>query len=180
MRYRRARIKGGTYFFTLVTFKRMKIFSDPGNVELLRRAMKHVMKNHAFVIDAMVVLPEHIHCIWTLPRGEEDYSIRWRRVKTFFTRKCDMKYRQQASDARKKKKEQAVWQRRFWEHAIRDENDFIRHVEYIHYNPVKHGLVSTPKDWEYSSFHQYVARGQCPADWGAGAQLDFDAGVGCE
>ena len=180
MRYRRARIKGGTYFFTLVTFKRVKIFSDPENVELLRQAMKYVMKNHPFSIDAMVVVPDHLHCIWTLPQGDEDFSTRWRLIKGYFTRNCDMQYRQQTSDARKKKKEQAVWQKRFWEHVIKDETDFVRHVEYIHYNPVKHGLAGAPKDWEYSSFHRYVATEQYSLDWGAGKTLDFGEGVGHE
>ena len=180
MRYRRARIKGGSYFFTLVTFKRVKIFLDPANVELLRQAMRHVMKNHPFVIDAMVVLPDHLHCIWTLPREDADFSIRWRLIKSFFTRNCGVEYRQETSDVRQRKKEQAVWQRRYWEHTIKDEQDFIRHVEYIHYNPVKHGLVNAPGDWEYSSFHRYVRQGQYPENWGAGVVLDFGDGVGFE
>ncbi|WP_321417246.1 transposase [uncultured Desulfobacter sp.] len=180
MRYRRAKIAGGTYFFTVVTFGRARIFSSPGNVELLRQAMKYVMENHPFVIDAMVVLPDHLHCIWTLPRTDNDFPVRWRLIKSFFTRHCDEKYRQKISDARERKKEQAVWQRRYWEHTIKDEQDFMRHVEYIHYNPVKHGLVNASKDWQYSSFHRYVKQGLYPESWGAGVVLDFDAGVGYE
>ena len=138
------------------------------------------MKKHPFVIDAMVVLPDHLHCIWTLPREDADFPIRWRLIKSFFTRNCGAEYRQKISDARQRKKEQAVWQRRYWEHTIKDEHDFMRHVEYIHYNPVKHGLVNAPGDWAYSSFYQYVKQGRYPENWGAGVVLDFDDGVGCE
>ena len=180
MRYRRANIEGGTYFFTVVTFGRKKIFSTPENVELLRQGMKHVMKKHPFVIDAMVVLPDHLHCIWTLPPEDADFPVRWRLIKSFFTRNCGAEYRQKISDARQRKKEQALWQRRYWEHTIKDEQAFMRHVEYIHYNPVKHGLVNAPGGWAYSSFHQYVKQGRYPENWGAGVVLDFDDGVGCE
>lgn len=180
MPYRRARIPGGTYFFTVVTFKRSKILTQPKNIALLRQVIRLVMQNYPFKIDAMEVLPEHIHCIWTLPRGDEDFSARWRLIKSYFTRSVDPKYRSASFEARQRKKEQAVWQRRFWEHLIRDEKDFIHHVEYIHYNPVKHGLVESPKDWEYSSFHRYVKQGKYSLDWGAGEKVVFDENIGSE
>ncbi len=180
MRYRRARTKGGTYFFTVVTFKRSKILTQPENVKLLREAFKYVMENHPFKIDAFVLLPDHLHCMWTLPEGDRDFSKRWRLVKSYFTRRCDEKYKHTPYEPRKRKKEQAVWQRRFWEHLIRDDEDYLKHVEYIHYNPVKHGLVKAPKDWEYSSFHRYVRDGKYDQDWGAGRDMIFGEAVGKE
>jgi putative transposase len=180
MRYRRACVKGGTYFFTFVTFKRKNILIQPENLTLLRRAFEYVKENHPFKIDAIVVLPDHLHCIWTLPRGDCDFSTRWRLIKGFFTRNCQAKYRIEPFQSRKCRGEQAVWQRRFWEHLIRDEQDYIHHVEYIHLNPVKHGLVKAPKDWEYSSFHRYVAQGKYSQDWCAVERVIFDASIGHE
>ena len=180
MRYRRARTQGGTYFFTVVTHKRNKILCRGNNVSLLRKAFKLVMEKHPFTIDAFVLLPDHVHCIWTIPDGDRDFSKRWRLIKSYFSRKCDDKYEHTPSASRRKKKEPGVWQRRFWEHLIRDDEDFVRHVEYIHYNPVKHRLVKTPKEWEYSSFHRYVREGVYDLDWGAGQNIAFDAAVGNE
>jgi len=180
MYYRRARITGGTYFFTVVTFNRLEILTQPENVTLLRRAFKYVMENHPFTIDAMVVLPEHLHCMWTLPRGDDDFPTRWRLIKSYFTRNVNAKYRHVAFESRTRKQEQAIWQRRYWEHLIRDEEDFIRHVEYIHYNPVKHGLVDVPGNWAYSSLHRYVRQGKYPIDWGGGETFLFDERIGKE
>jgi putative transposase len=109
-----------------------------------------------------------------------DFSNRWRLIKSFFTKECLPEYRNIANDSRTKKKEQAVWQRRFWEHLIRDDNDYEKHVEYIHYNPVKHGHVKSPKDWVYSSFHKYVRQGKYDFNWGAGEPLKFDETIGYE
>jgi putative transposase len=180
MQYRRARTKGGTYFFTVVTFKRKPILTGPENIEILRNAFRHVMGNHSFSIDAFVLLPDHLHCIWTLPDNDHDFSTRWRLIKSYFTRKLDSRFKQTPFQARRKKREQAVWQRRFWEHVIRNEKDMVKHVEYIHYNPVKHGLATAPKDWPYSSFHRYVQRGTYGLDWGAGQQIHFADGIGRE
>ena len=180
MQYRRARTKGGTYFFTVVTHKRRKILCEPENVSLLRLIFKEVMDNHPFTIDAIVLLPDHLHCILTLPVDDRDFSGRWRLLKGSFSRRCDARYKGELSAARKNKKEQAVWQRRFWEHVIRDERDFINHVEYIHYNPVKHGLANAPKEWPYSSFHRSVKNGLYDLDWGAGEELQFADCVGRE
>jgi len=167
MQYRRARITGGTYFFTVVSFRRARIFIEEENIALLREAFRTVMKRHPFFIEAFVLLPDHMHCIWTLPSGDADFSKRWRLIKSYFSRKCDDRYRQRPFSSRIAKKEQAIWQRRFWEHWIQDEHDFINHVEYIHYNPVKHGLVDRPIDWPYSSLHSHIKQGKSDPNWGS-------------
>ena len=156
MRYRRVRKEGGTYFFTLLTFKRSRILTKPENVTLLREAFRGVMDKHAFRIEAFVLLHDHLHCIWTLPDGDSDVSKRWRLIKSRFTRECSGAHKHAPLGSRRRKGEQAVWQRRFWEHLVRDDEDLVKHVEYIHYNPVKHGLVNAPKDWEYSSYREYL------------------------
>ncbi len=180
MLYRRARTKGGAYFFTVITFKREKILTEPENVKILRKAFQYVMKKHAFKIDAFVLLPDHLHCIWTLPQNDHDFSTRWRLVKSYFTRKCHKRFKQTPFESRKNKKEQALWQRRFWEHLIRDEDDMVNHVEYIHYNPVKHGLVNAPKEWEFSSFHRFVREGTYQDEWGNGHKISFKETTGKE
>jgi len=180
MQYRRAKTKGGTYFFTVVTHDRRKFLCRPASVSLLREAFRNVMAEHHFQIDAVVLLPDHLHCIWTLPDGDSDFSTRWRLIKSYFTRGCDPVCHSPPSASRQKKQERAVWQRRFWEHQIRDERDFTQHVEYIHYNPVKHGLVKAPKDWPYSSFHRAVRRGIYSEEWGAGREIVFADGIGNE
>jgi putative transposase len=180
MQYQRVYVKGGTYFFTVVSYKRKKILTQSCNVLLLREAFRYVMKKHPFKIDAFVLLPEHFHCIWTLPKDDHDFSKRWRLIKSYFSRYCNEIYKQTPLESRIKKKEQAVWQRRFWEHLLRDNDDYKRHVEYIHYNPVKHNLVTAPIDWEYSSFHRYVQERIYDKDWGANINLTFDEKVGKE
>jgi putative transposase len=166
MEYRRVHSPGGTFFFTVLTFNRQTIFNHKNARTVLRDAFQHVRKNHPFTIDAIVLLPDHLHTIWTLPEDDGDYPTRWRLIKSYFTRNWkDRPIVQSAS--RIKKGEQAVWQRRYWEHQIRDEDDFIQHVEYIHYNPVKHELVSAPHLWSHSSFHDFVKRGVYEQDWGA-------------
>jgi putative transposase len=180
MEYRRAKIAGGTYFFTVVTHNRRQFLCEPDNISLLRDAFRCIMQNHPFKIEAIVILPEHLHCIWTLPDEDDNFSTRWRLIKEYFSRRCAPQYCDQISTSRQKKQEKAIWQRRFWEHYIKDEKDFINHVEYIHYNPVKHGLVQSPKDWEYSSFSRYVKAGIYDLNWGTGEQRVFEANVGCE
>ena len=138
------------------------------------------MENHPYTIDAIVLLPDHLHCLWTLPEGDHDFSGRWRLIKGSFSRQCDPQYKGDVSASRKTKKEQAVWQRRFWEHRIWDKQDYANHVAYIHYNPVKHGLVSAPGEWLYSSFHSHVDQGLCDPNWGAGTEMFFADGVGSE
>jgi putative transposase len=179
MEYRRAKSPGSSYFFTLVTHNRRPILCEPENINLLRDSFKRVIQQHPFAIDAIVILPEHLHCLWTLPPGDADFSTRWRLIKSWFSRRCDSQYQGKVSASRRSKNERAIWQRRFWEHLIRDEQDFNLHVDYIHYNPVKHGLVFSPKDWQYSSFDRYVQRGVYDFDWGSSEVL-FDSLIGME
>ena len=179
MQYRRSNISGGSYFLTLVTHNRQPFFQNPHNIDLLRKAFKRVKEGHSFTVDGIVILPDHLHCLLTLPNGDADYPQRIRMIKSHFTRKYRGGLRARSA-ARATKGEKAVWQRRFWEHLIRDEEDFRRHVEYIHYNPVKHGLVSSPKDWPWSSFHRYVGENVYDVNWGAREVITFAEGVGSE
>ena len=149
MKYRRALSPGGTFFFTVVTCNRQKILADEPGISLLREAFRYVLDRHPFQMDACVELPDHIHAIWTLPEDDSDYSTRWRLIKSYFSRNLPDKSNTGLTVSRINKGEQSVWQRRFWEHQMRDEQDVQRHVEYIHFNPVKHGLVQAPIDWPY-------------------------------
>lgn len=162
--YRRVFEQGATYFFTVNLARRdTRLLVE--HISLLRDAFRYVMDRHPFAIDAMVVLPEHLHAVWTLPPGDADHSIRWRLAKTWFSRHLPAGERR--SESRIRKGERGIWQRRYWEHLIRDEDDLRRHVDYIHFNPVKHGHVARAADWPHSSFHRYVADGRLPGDWGA-------------
>jgi putative transposase len=125
-------------------------------------------KSARFTIDAWVVLPDHLHCVWTLPSGDDDFSTRWRLIKTIFARSFAADERR--SDARRRHQERGIWQRRFWEHSIRDDSDFAAHVDYVHFNPVKHGYVAQVADWPYSTFKACVRRGFYPVDWLGPAQ----------
>jgi len=180
MEYRRAKTAGATYFFTVVTHNRREFLCIPKNIALLRQAFGEVMTNHPFKIEAITILPNHLHALWTLPAGDANFSTRWRLIKSHFSRHCDLTCQGQISSSRQRKQEKAVWQRRFWEHQIRDEADYIQHVEYIHYNPVKHGLVNAPIDWEYSSFRRYVEAGLYAADWGTSGTIAFSQHIGQE
>ena len=166
MNYRRSQAKGATFFFTVVTDRRKEVFSSIGNIALIKQTFSHVNEKYPFQTEAFVILPDHIHCIWTLPEDTNDFSTRWRLVKSYFTKECRTK--------------EKIWQNRFWEHQIRDDGDFTRHIEYIHYNPVKHGYVVSPNEWEHSSFHYFVERGIYQPDWGAKVEFDFDIMVGSE
>lgn len=163
--YRRLYEKGGTYFFTVVTQKRRPIFAKKENVQNLRDVFKKVMKNRPFKIEAIVILPDHIHCIWTLPKHDSDFSSRWKEIKYRFSMNYSGSF--PASDSMKKKKEKGLWQRRFWEHFIRDQEDFNHHVDYIHYNPVKHKLTMKAIDWPHSSFKRFMNKGIYQEDWGS-------------
>lgn len=154
MSYRRAQSPGVTDFFSVVTHQRQPLFQASENIQLLRTAFHHLKQRHPFTIAAIVILPDHLHALWTLPAGDANFPTRWRLIKEYVTRRVAPIYRQARS--RSSKQEQAVWQRRFWEHQIQDEQDFEHHFNYIHYNPVKHGYVSCPGGWEYSSFRKYV------------------------
>ncbi|ADE15322.1 protein of unknown function DUF1568 [Nitrosococcus halophilus Nc 4] len=160
--YRRYRIKGGCYFFTVALVDREQgVLIE--NIGQLRLAFREVMANHPFQIDAIVILPDHLHCIWTLPEGDDRFSMRWRQIKSAFSRQVPKV--EARSKSRIKKRERGLWQRRFWEHGIRDDRDYRQHLDYIHYNPVKHGYVQRVVDWPYSSFHRFVGWGVYPQDW---------------
>jgi putative transposase len=162
--YRRARAPGATYFFTVALRNRQADWLT-AHVDLLRSTLRSVQDARPFLIDAMVVMPDHLHALWTLPEGDADFSSRWRAIKSGFV--LGLRGRGAAMD-RNAKGEAAVWQRRFWEHQIRDEQDFERHVDYVHFNPVKHGWVNGVAEWRWSTFHRYVRDGLLPADWGGG------------
>jgi len=162
-RYRRLFIPGGTYFFTATLEDRsQRLLTE--NIDALRRAYRYVREQHPFETAAIVVLPEHLHCVWTLPPGDQDFPMRWRLLKSHFTRQLT------DAGAGRRKGERAVWQRRFWKHAIRDDADLEKHVNYIHANPVKHGLVTDADDWPHSSWQRWKrdyasALPPTPDDW---------------
>ncbi|HKY10259.1 MAG TPA: transposase [Candidatus Binatia bacterium] len=165
--YRRNLVPGGTYFFTVALHDRSSEWLVT-YVHLLRRAFHQSRTKHPFTIDAVVILPEHLHCIWTLPPGDADYAQRWRLIKASFSHSL-----YEAGKARKRNTtgELDVWQRRFWEHTIRDEADLETHVNYIHYNPVKHGIVNRAVDWPHSSFHRFVRLGMIDIAWAGDSEL---------
>lgn len=171
-RYIRSNTRGGTFFFTVVTHLRRPILTDRHCRQALRHAIRTVQAEHPFIIDAWVLLPDHMHCIWTLPTGDRAFSKRWGMIKTRTTQNLnhrDLPLPHKTS-SRKAKREGGLWQRRFWEHLIHDERDLWRHLNYLHYNPVKHGLVQHVRDWPFSSFHRYVKQGLYSAEWGGGIQ----------
>jgi putative transposase len=162
-RYRRAKIDGGVLFFTVAIADRS---SDVlvREVDRLRLVYGLVTKRHPFETVAICILPDHLHAIWRLPEGDADYSLRWSVIKSNFSR--GLTAAQERTSSKVGKRDKGIWQRRYWEHAIRDDADLERHVDYIHFNPVKHGYVSRVCDWPHSSFHRYVTQGILPADWG--------------
>jgi putative transposase len=161
VRYRRNFVPGGTYFFT-VTLEDRRSSALVDHAPALRAAFRTARKERPFAIDAIVILPDHLHAILTLPSGDSDFPGRWRRIKGHFSTSL---IRKGATVKRHSNGDNALWQRRFWEHTVRSDDDFARHVDYIHFNPVKHGLVSRVFDWPYSSFHRYVRQGVLPEDW---------------
>jgi len=171
--YRRSDIAGATYFFTVNLADRSQSLLTE-HIALLRNAFEYTRERHHFTVDAIVILPEHIHAIWTLPEGDSDFALRWRLIKTVFSRGLPKGERR--SDSRQSKGERGIWQRRYWEHLIRDEADFSRRVDYIHINPVKHGLVSRVADWPHSSFHRYVRADKLPMDWAGDAGIELACG----
>lgn len=163
-RYIRSSVPGATYFFTVTIADRS---SDAlvRHVNLLREAYVKVRRRHPFETIAICVLPEHLHCIWQLPEGDADFAIRWQQIKHGFS--LGVPERSAMRLSLRAKRERGLWQRRYWEHLIRDEDDLRRHVEYIHFNPVKHGQVQAVAEWPFSSFHRWVARGLVPVEWGS-------------
>jgi putative transposase len=168
--YRRIKKAGGTYFFTVVTYARRPILTRPEVRQALREGISKVRQSMPFSIDAWVLLPDHLHTIWTLPENDAKYAARWAVIKSCVTKLCEniIDHRGNVDMSRSRRKEGCVWQRRFWDHVIRDESDFHRHLDYLHWNPVKHGYVKSPMDWPYSTLHRFVAQGLYPADWGGG------------
>jgi putative transposase len=160
--YRRNFIGGASFFFSVnLADRRQRLLTE--RIDLLRAAFKDVRSRHPFTIEAIVVLPEHLHAIWTLPEGDADFALRWRQIKAAFARQRPGG--EHVSPSRADKGERGIWQRRYWEHTLRDEQDFVRHADYIHFNPVKHGHVTRVKDWPHSSFHRMVRLGLYPEDW---------------
>ncbi len=165
MQYRRADVKGGTYFFTVNLAERNKTFLTD-EIDSLRLVINRVKKQHPFQLNAMVVLPDHLHALLTLPLDDKDYSTRWALIKSGFSRQLPKDER--INQSREAKGERGIWQRRFWEHLIRDDQDYENHVNYIHYNPVKHRYVDWAVDWPHSTIHRYISKGILKPDWGGG------------
>ena len=161
--YRRAKIEGATYFFTVNLLERRDNSLLVQEIDTLRNVVRRVKGKYPFRIDGWVVLPDHLHAIWTMPKGDGDNSLRWRLIKTGFARALPKTERR--SPIRQAAGERGIWQRRFWEHCIRDEDDYRRHLDYVHVNPLKHGLVTMVRDWPYSSFQRHVIAGLYPDDW---------------
>ena len=174
-RYRRSLAGGATFFFTVNTYRRRNILTHPDVRLALRNGIEHVRERMPFTIDAWVLLPNHLHAIWTLTAGDADYALRWRLIKTHFSR--GLAAGEHRSESRTAKGERGIWQRRYWEHTLRDDRDFGQHADYIHINPVKHGHVQRVMDWPYSSFHGFVRLGIYPSAW-AGGDLDDHGAFG--
>jgi putative transposase len=171
--YRRNRIPGATYFFT-VNLRDRRSGLLVTEIEALRDAVREVRRQSPFHIDAWVVLPDHMHWLWTLPQGDSDFSDRWRRIKAAFSK--SLPDTQPVPSVRLRKGERSVWQRGYGEHTIRDDRDFAAHMDYIHFNPVKHALTRDPSDWPFSSFRRCVAAGLYPADWLGGSAGPAETG----
>ncbi len=167
--YHRAYQPGGRYFFTVVTHGRQPVLTETPVLARLKEAFQRVKGSQPFDIEAIVVLPDHLHCLWRLPEGDGDFSSRWRLIKRHVSAGVPVGVNERG--------EKAVWQRRYWEHLIRDEEDWRRHMDYIHYNPVKHGYVTSPAEWPHSSFRRCVERGWYATDWG---RAEPEALVGME
>ena len=169
--YRRDR-EGSSYFFTVVSYRRHPLLCDAGIRSILRSKIIELRRRRSFAIDAWVLLPDHLHCIWTMPESDTDFSSRWAWLKKEATKgaaRCGVIDRVGTS----------LWQPRFWEHRIRDDRDFRAHCDYIHWNPVKHGLVTRAGDWPWSTFRRFVAKGLLAPDWG-NAEVKIAAGIGRE
>jgi putative transposase len=169
MDYRRIWQPGGCYFFTVVTHQRQTLLTQKKYIQYLREAFQHIRKKHPFTISAIVVLPDHLHCIWTLPPNDADYATRWRLIKHFVTRRIN----------KNRVNKIKIWQKRYWEHYLQNERDWQKHMDYIHYNPVKHRYVTSPMEWPYSSFGRAVENGSYDKDWGENIsdeiiQMDFE------
>ncbi len=172
--YRRNFIPGGCFFFTVnLADRRRRLLTE--HVDALRTAFRETHQRHPFTTDAIVVLPDHLHAVWTLPDSDRDFATRWRLIKSTFSRHFSVD--EPISASRAAKNERGIWQRRYWGHTIRNEEDLARHIDYVHINPVKHGLVKQVRDWPHSSFHRMVKSGIYPEDW-AGDFSDLGGSFG--
>jgi len=176
--FRRVLTPGATYFFTVNTYRRQPVLTQSPVYQALKTSVRAVMQAHPFTIEAFVLLPDHLHCIWALPDGDADYARRWNIIKRLVSQQVRHLISPMTSGSRARRGELGLWQRRFWEHQIRDERDFEKHVEYIHWNPVKHGYTKTVIEWPYSSFHRFAARGIYPADWAGDGSLEGEGVYG--
>ena len=173
--YIRSKVPGAVYFFTVNLAER---YDNPllvKHVSNLREAFRKTRRTHPFTVEAVVILPDHLHCLWRMPENDFNFSTRWRLIKAHFSRSLPVG--EAISASRGRKGERGIWQRRLWEHTIRDETDFARHMDYIHYNPVKHGHVMAVGEWPHSSFHRCVERGLYQPDWAVGEdirELEFE------
>jgi len=159
---------GNTYFFTLVTHDRYPWLCHELARTALRAGIIHVRQKYPFAMDACVLLPNHLHCIWTLPESDHDYATRWKLIKSYVTRRCGKDLMRQADlrESRQNRQEGNLWQRGVQEHPIQNAADFVKHCDYIHYNPVRHGLCNLPQEWEFSSIHRFVEQGIYHVEWG--------------
>jgi putative transposase len=171
MDYRRVWHPGGTYFFTVNCLKRNNNDLLVKHIEDLKEAIAKVKRTHTFKIHGWVVLPDHMHCVMELPEGDSDFATRWRLIKMLFSRSVGKD--EYISEIRQQRRERGLWQRRYWEHLIRDEADYQAHMDYVHINPVKHGLVKRVKDWPYSTFHKLVKQGIYSEDWSGGMEKEL-------
>jgi putative transposase len=178
--YRRQRVTGGVYFLTQVTYGRQRWLCDDLARLALRGAIKKVRQKYPFAIEAFVLLPDHFHCIWRLPDDDGDFSVRMRLIKSDVTRQIgdQLRLEVEGSVSRERRRERNLWQRRFWEHRVRDDREFAAYCDYIHFNPVKHGLCDSPLDWEWSSVHRFVREGIYPPGWGGRSRGGIAIDVG--
>jgi putative transposase len=183
--WRRAHVPGGSFFFTVVTERRIPIFRSELARTILGDCIRRCRQRWPFELNAIVLLPDHLHAIWSLPPGDDDYSMRWAWIKKEFTKQwVEMDgWELPVSLGKRRDGRRGVWQPKFWEHTLESEDDFERHFDYVHYNPVKHGLATCPRDWQWSSFHRWVRAGVYPENWASGDNtpstiLDINGTVG--
>ena len=169
---------GGTYFFTVKTCNQRPLFNDSHLREFLHQAIEDTRNQKPFEVLALVLLSDHLHCIWKMPDSDDDFSTRWSMIKRKFTQRYMTSGRKvsRISESQQREGRRGVWQRRFWEHAIRDDRDYAAHIDYVHFTPVKHGLVNHVADWPYSTFHRFVENGVFGSDWAGGSEMDMNVG----
>ena len=176
--FKRYKSPGSTWFFTIVTYQRRSFLCDDRVRIALRDAIRKVQAKYPFSVEAWVLLPDHFHCIWTLPVADSNFQLRIRLLKRFVTLSCSGFLHRDSinTESRRKRKESTLWQRRYWEHQIRSDNDRKHHMDYIHYNPVKHGYVTSVKDWPFSSFHRDIDAGVYNENWGCKIEHNINCG----